>query len=199
MILRQRGCKIRGKWTPLDTGLEGNERAGTLAKLGINEPLCDWGRSTLTWLRTRPRRHCTDKWIALCNLQTTPKTKPFEPTSTVSRRTARAIARLRPELTMIYPSPLMIPVPCGCGAATISSRHILLDCTDKPATSAWTTSSDNIKDKRRGSASLPKSSTQKNWSSSWHLPAASRYDISFQATKTHARRDMNYERTFKDQ
>lgn len=128
-FLGQRGCKVKGKWTQSHTGILGNERADALAKEAANDIACGWSRTTLKWLRSRPYHNCMEEWQKRYNLQNKPRKKPFEPTSNLPCRSARAISRLRASLTAIDPNPMKPPAPCGCGAPQNSAKRTLLGCT----------------------------------------------------------------------
>lgn len=83
----------------------------------------------LTWLRTRLHHNMVDKWTK-GHPGARESTKPFPPTSNLSRRSAAAIARLRAALTGVNPSPLRTANLCKCGNATESSKPLLLDYTE---------------------------------------------------------------------
>lgn len=135
-ILRQKGCKIKGKWTPSHPGILGNEQAETLTKEGTKDPPCQSTRTTVTWLRARPQHQCMEKWQNNYGLSKKPSRKPFAATASIPRRSICAISRLRAGLTTIDPSPMKPPIPCVCRLAPASSKHTLLDCQDEPAKTA---------------------------------------------------------------
>lgn len=114
-ILRQEGSKIRGKWTPFHTGIEGNEEADTLAKEGAKENPCRGRQTRLTWLRARPHHSCAEAWQARHKLSTKPNQKPYGPTSKLNRGSARVVARMRPSLTTADHNPMKQPTRTSAG------------------------------------------------------------------------------------
>lgn len=78
-ILRQKGCKIKGKWTASYTGILGNVRTNTLSKEGTKDPPCHWIRTTLTWLSARPYHQCMEILQNQYGLDKKPSRKPLRP------------------------------------------------------------------------------------------------------------------------
>lgn len=127
--LQQRGCEVRGKWTPSHQGIAGNQRADTLANEGHNDTDCTGSRATYSWLRARPHQNMIEKWETESKLPGRPKTSPFPPTANLPRRLARAIASLRGCLTALDTSPLKTPTTCACTTGTARAKHYVMDCT----------------------------------------------------------------------
>lgn len=132
-ILRQKGCKIKGKCSPSHTGILDNERADTLAKEGTKDAPCQWTKKTLIWLRARPYHWCIEKWQNKYGLSKKLSRKPFAATASIPRRSAWAISRLQAGLTGIDPTAMRPPIPCACGLGPASSKHTLLDCQNELA------------------------------------------------------------------
>ncbi|KAL0630521.1 hypothetical protein Q9L58_010631 [Maublancomyces gigas] len=61
------------------------------------------------------------------------------PTSSIPRRAAAAISRLRAGITAIDPTPLRLSEQCSCAKAQSSARHTLMDCREPNVVKARTT------------------------------------------------------------
>lgn len=121
LILRQRGCRISGKWTLSHQGITGNEHADTLAKKGTHSQSCHWTRATLTSAKYQPRQ-------ILHKANNGKGRTPFPPTRGLPKNAAVAIARMRHHLTTMDKNPLRPAPPCTCDGRASSAIHILLEC-----------------------------------------------------------------------
>lgn len=125
-VLHQKGYRIQGKCTPSHQKIAGNEKTDTLAKAGCNEPSCKWARTTLTWLRARPKPHLIEQWQTEHALRAPARLTAFAATRTIPRRFVQGIARLRCPMTIVDKSPVGPPTTCKCNTAELSGRHLLL-------------------------------------------------------------------------
>lgn len=128
MALRQKGCTVKGQWTPSHLGIYENEQADTLATQGGKEPPCPDPKCSITLLKSRSKTLLLEQWATGTPTPRTPiEIGPNSHLGGLPRYQATAILRLLTWTTNHHESFFNLSPQCDCGHAA-SARHTLLDC-----------------------------------------------------------------------
>ena len=142
-LLINKGKKIVFTWIPSHIGIEGNERADTLAKEALNLPIDPNKNPKLPYSDYRPKvkKHILSLWNTEWEeekekqnklFEIKPKLKPRSPHS-LSRKESVVLTRLKIGHTKLTHQHLLAkeeaPVCVGCNS-NLTVKHILLDCVD---------------------------------------------------------------------
>jgi ribonuclease HI len=135
--LEKSGKSIVFCWIPSHVGIPGNENADRAAKLALSSPY-EHCTVPYTDFKTTIRKHITDAWQNRWNLSDNSKLKLIKPTVNITppipqtnRKTDVTLTRLRIGHTYCTHSHLLRgeePPQCKPCKATLTVKHILLDC-----------------------------------------------------------------------
>ena len=142
-LLINKGKKIVFTWIPSHIGIEGNERADTLAKKALNLPIDPNKNPKLPYSDYRPKvkKYTLSLWNTEWEeekekqnklFEIKPKLKPRSPHS-LSRKESVVLTRLKIGHTKLTHQHLLAkeeaPICVGCNS-NLTVKHILLDCVD---------------------------------------------------------------------
>ena len=127
--LYAKGWSLKSVWTPSHCGIEGNERADSLAKAGSNSAVeCKHAYTSKTWMLRQAKNRFHKEWSKELNLDRITWSYPEEWRKWTFKR-AKAFFRIYCGRSYSDPLPGQDPVRCQCNDSDLSSDHLLGQCT----------------------------------------------------------------------